>query len=79
VDSYHVICECCIAACLSTTAHITEGVEHAGAKEAHECNHAELDLGRGIPGDCELANVTLTVHPTWWENAGAGGLFGVVG
>ncbi len=52
---------------LPSTAKSVDCVEHAGAKEADECHKDELDLGRGIAGDCDGADAAGSKFPSGWK------------
>lgn len=60
--TYHVVGQLGIG--LTTTAQTAESVEHAGAHEADESDHAELELGGGVPANIPLTNADALVHPT---------------
>ncbi|TKW55711.1 hypothetical protein CTA1_9858 [Colletotrichum tanaceti] len=57
---------------LAAAAEAAEGVEHAGAQEADEGDHEELDAGRGVP-ELLAAEAEAAVHPSGGAGDGIGG------
>lgn len=72
-SEYHVISQAGVGLPAATQA--TQRIEHAGAQEADEGDHAQLELGRGIPAE----GAQFRVHPSCGTRALGDGVMALQG